>query len=133
MSIEGAGSGFAPSVFLGDHERRRLKPARSGRRWLAVALLLVGVALAVFARRDEASRPPPSAPAAFSRIGFVGEEALPPMFSLRQTESAHAKVRYDARIRRPDAERWDTLTVGDIDGDDTLFEVTLYAAKSVMA
>jgi hypothetical protein len=132
MSVEGAARGFAPSVFLGEHDRRRLKPARPGRRRLAVALLLAVAALAVFARRDDAGRPPPSAPAAFSRIGFVADDALPPMFSIRQTDGAHGKVHYAAR-RRPDAERWDTLTVGEVDGDDILFQVTLYAAKSAMA
>jgi hypothetical protein len=133
MSVEGAASGFAPSVFLGDHDRRRLKPARSGRRWLAIPLLLAGVALAVFARREDADRPQPALPTAFSRIGFVADEALPPMLSFRQADGARANIHYFARIRRPEAERWDTLTVGDVESDDILFQVTLYAAKSAMA
>jgi hypothetical protein len=133
MRAEAAGSGFAPGVYLADDDRRRRKPARSGRRWLLAALLVVGAAVVLLGRRGEETHLPAASPTAFSRIGFVADEALPPMLAYRQTEAGRANVHYRARIRPADADRWDTLTVGDLAGEEALFQVTLYAAKSAMA
>jgi hypothetical protein len=133
MRVEAAGSGFAPSVYLADDDRRRRKPARSGRVRPLIALMLVGVAVVYFGRRGEETRPQAAAPTAFSRIGFVADEALPPMLAYRPAEGGRANVRYRARIRPADADRWDTLTIGDLGGEDALFQVTLYSAKAAMA
>jgi hypothetical protein len=120
-------------VYLADDDQRRRKPARSGRVRLLIALMLVGAAIVLLTRRGEEPHPQAVAPTAFSRIGFVADEALPPMLAYRQMDAGRADVRYRARIRPADANRWDTLTVGDLGGEDALFQVTLYTAKSAMA
>jgi hypothetical protein len=135
MSFEGAASGFAPGVFLGDQDRRRREPSRTGRKGLTVALLLAGAALgvAILAPKDNPSQPEALGPTAFSRIGLVADDHLAPLLAFRQADGDHAKLRYQARIRQADAARWETLTVGDADSDDALFQMTLYLAKAAMA
>jgi hypothetical protein len=136
MSVDGTANSFAPpGVFLGDHDRRRRRPARVGRWRLAFFLLLAGAALAtaLLTRSPDSEQKGVTTPTGFSRIGFVADERLSPMLSFRQAESGQAKVQYQARGRQSTAERWDTLTLGDVGGDDILFQVTLYLAQSAMA
>jgi hypothetical protein len=135
MSVGGTAGGYAPpGVYSSGYDRRRRRPARS-RRWRLGILLAIGCgALAgiVYWRGDGPREAEPALPSSFSRMGFVADERLAPMLSLRPGEVARGKVRYEARIRPSNAERWDTLTFGDVEGDDILFQLTLYVAKSAV-
>jgi hypothetical protein len=134
MSFEGAASGFAPGVLLGDQDLRRRKP-RTGRGRLALLMLIAGAAAAAALLARNGDPTPPETPelASFSPVGFVADERLAAMLSYRQGEADHARARYEGRIRQSDAARWDILTIGDPDGDDPLFQVTLYVARAAIA
>ena len=133
MSFDGAASGFAaPDEFASDLDQRWRKPPRALGWRLKVAMLLACGALAggVLARGRGAGPVAPPAAAA-SRFAFVSDGRSAPMLSFRQAEGAHARISYEARVNRAGAERWDTLTVGDVGGEETLFQVTVHLAQAV--
>jgi hypothetical protein len=69
----------------------------------------------------------------YSHVGFVLNEQLSPMLAFSPLDVIRVPLRYEARMRESPKERWDTLTYGDIAGDETLFRVTLRSARPGVA
>lgn len=134
MSFDETAGRLAPrDIFSREHDERRRKSPRYG-AWRVVALLpFVGALAATALIRHPEQNNAQATPTTFSRIGLVADERLAPLLSFRQVEGARVKIRYEARIRPESAERWDTLTSGDISGEDALFQVTLHLAKPTIA
>jgi len=136
MSVDGLAGGDAPrDAWFGDSVGWRDEaPARPRRRGLGVPALFALAALAggLILWSRESPTLAPVAPSV-SRAGFVTDARLPAMMTFRQTDGSRARLRYEARQRPPDGERWDTLTVGEAGGDDALLQVALHTANTALA
>ncbi|MGD0723015.1 MAG: hypothetical protein ABR970_18430 [Roseiarcus sp.] len=135
MSMDAIAGGAAPrDAWFGDGaEASARPPTRPRRRRLGgPALLACGALLAALTGWTRDAAPPEPAVPSSWRTSFVASPLLPAMMTFRQTDGARARLRYEARQRPADAERWDTLTIGEAGGDDALFQVSLRAAKAAL-
>lgn len=135
MSVDAIAGGAAPrDARFGDGAAASARPpVRPRRRRLGVpAVLACGALVAALTAWNRGAEPPePVAPSSW-RTGFVADARLPAIMTFRQGDGARASLRYEARQRPADAERWDTLTIGEAGDDDAFFQVTLRAAKTAL-
>ena len=134
QQISDASPGGALGSFIEDGRQARTSAVRR-RRWrlrssvLLAACLLGGAILA----RSGGQAPLATSASRSSQTGFVANDRLAPMLLFSPPEAIRGQAHYQARARENPEERWDTLTFGDVGGDEILFRVTLHSAKSARA
>jgi hypothetical protein len=123
------------SDFDGSPVRRPARRARS-RHWrgAAVSLVAIGSITAMILLRNRTPDADVTAlPAMLARVDFTMDDRLAPMLAFGPPAGSEGRARYESRARQGLGERWDTLTLGDVNSDELMFRVTLHTATSALA